>query len=142
MTMEPWQWEDAFNLFAGDLLGEGIHRKVFAHRLDPTLVIKAETGTFSHANMSEWDAWMAWGDAKEGRWLAPCVAISPQGRFLLQRRVQPVAVEDLPEKVPTFLTDLKRSNFGRYKGRIVCCDYGSLITNLNNRLKEAHWDDC
>lgn len=136
-----WVLEDAFNVFAGELLGEGIHRKVFAHQQDPTLVIKVESGAGCFSNIGEWDAWMAWGDAREGQWLAPCVALSPRGSVLLQRRVQPLRPDELPERLPGFLTDTKVSNFGLYKGRVVCCDYGTLITTLNNRMKKAHWHD-
>lgn len=136
-----WLLEDAFNLFAGELLGEGIHRKVFAHRQDPELVIKVEQDAGCFSNIGEWDAWMAWGDAREGQRLAPCVALSPRGSVLLQRRVHPLRPEELPDQLPSFLTDIKVSNFGLYKGRVVCCDYGSLITTLNNRMRKAHWHD-
>lgn len=140
MSADPVLLEDFLNLFAGTLLGEGCSRKVFEHRHDKTLVIKVEEGP-THHNVGEWDAWCAWGDEKPGQWLAPCVALSPLGRVLLQRRVMPVMLEELPESVPQFLTDLKASNFGRYEGRIVCCDYGSLVTQLPQRLKKAHWND-
>ena len=140
MSADPVLLEDFLNLFAGTLLGEGCSRKVFEHRHDKTLVIKVEEGP-THHNVGEWDAWCAWGVAKPGQWLAPCVALSPRGRVLLQRRVTPVTLEELPESVPQFLTDLKVSNFGRYEGRIVCCDYGSLVTQLPQRLKKAYWND-
>lgn len=140
MAADPVLLEDVLNLFAGKLLGEGCSRKVFEHRQDSSLVIKVEEGS-THHNVGEWDAWTAWGDEKPGLWLAPCVALSPRGRVLLQRRVMPVALEDLPEEVPGFLTDLKVSNFGRYQGRVVCCDYGTLITQLPQRMKKAHWND-
>lgn len=136
-----WVYEDAFNTFAGELLGEGIHRKVFAHRQDPTLVIKVEQGAGCFSNIGEWDAWMCWGDAPQGRWLAPCVALSPRGSVLLQRRVQPLRPEELPAQLPSFLTDTKAANFGMYQGRVVCCDYGSLITSLNSRMRKVHWHD-
>jgi hypothetical protein len=140
MSIDPVLLEDFLNLFAGALLGEGCSRKVFAHQRDPSLVIKVEEGSTNH-NVGEWDAWCAWGSEKPGLWLAPCVALSPRGRVLLQRRVKPVTVEELPEMVPQFLTDLKASNFGLYEGRVVCCDYGTLVTQLPQRLKKAHWND-
>jgi hypothetical protein len=33
-------------------------------------------------------------------------------------------VKHRPKNIPSFLDDNKLSNWGKYKDRIVCCDYG------------------
>lgn len=138
--IENWMLEDALNLFAGKLLGEGADRKVFTHKQDPTLVIKAETGTYSAANVAEWDLWSDFQDRPQGRFLAPCVAISPYGRFLLQRRVSPVAIDLLPDKLPRFLADLKAKDFGWYDCRVVCCNYAYIgSSGFNMRREKTSW---
>jgi hypothetical protein len=132
----------AFNLLCGELLGSGIHRKVFACKVDPSLVVKVETDeefrTFAnfteHKNWTENELYKPVAD-----WLAPVVAISPCGLVSLQKRILPVRPGELPAEVPAFLTDLKAENFGLYEGRVVACDYTFLITNISVRKKKANW---
>ena len=52
-------YEDAFNMLCGDLLGEGIHRKVFECKIRPDLVVKVESDTTSRyfANVLEMKFW-------------------------------------------------------------------------------------
>ena len=135
-------FEDAFNLFCGRLIGEGIHRKVYECRIDPTLVVKVEQPEHwtSFANMCEMKFWGFHADYKPvADWLAPCHYLSPNGQVLLQQKCDPWT-GPLPEKVPSFLTDLKRENFGNLDGRLVCVDYSSTIMNPSMRLKNAEWD--
>jgi len=132
----------AFNLLCGELLGEGCHRKVFACRIDQTLVVKVETDeehrTF--ANVAEHRNWTENEPYKPAsNWLAPIVAISPCGLVMLQKRVEPLRESELPAQIPAFLTDIKPANFGLYEGRVVACDYSFLITTISIRLKKADW---
>ncbi|MBG6194786.1 hypothetical protein IWQ52_002300 [Labrenzia sp. EL_159] len=46
---------------------------------------------------------------------------------------------ELPDKLPTFLTDIKRENFGLFDGRLVCIDYATTIMDASTRLKKADW---
>ena len=72
------------------------------------------------------------------KWLAPCEYLSPDGRILLQKKCDPVPMnKKLPDKLPEFLTDLKRENFGIYKGRLVCIDYAITLPNPSLRLRKA-----
>jgi hypothetical protein len=139
-------FEDAFNLFCGDLLGSGIHRKVFECKLRDDLVVKVEDNEVQHA-------WRAFANVHEMRfwedhqhykpiadWLAPCEWMSPDGLVLLQKRVSPLPLDyQLPEQMPSFLTDFKRANFGLYEGRLVCVDYSTTIPNPSRKPKKAHW---
>ena len=142
----PRIYEDAFNLFCGDLLGSGVHRKVFECKLRDDLVVKVEDNEPTYA-------WRAFANVHEMRfwedqqyhkpiaeWLAPCEWMSSDGLVLLQKRVSPLPLDyRLPGEMPTFLTDLKRANFGLYEGRLVCVDYSTTIPNPNRRPKKAHW---
>lgn len=133
----------AFNVFLGDKLGEGIHRIVFECAIDPTLVVKVEFD--ERMNFSNAAEWKNWNESRYYQpmadWLAPCVRISPCGRVLLQKRIIPMREDELPDKVPSFLTDLKPGNFGWYENRVVACDYSTLITSANaKRFKKAHWN--
>lgn len=135
-------FRDAFDVLCGKLLGEGIHRKVFECRLDPTLVVKVETDEEhrSFANAYEHRNWQECRDYKPvARWLAPVVRISPCGFILLQKRVAPLRQSELPAKLPRFLTDIQVANFGLYEGRIVACDYTTLLTNVRLSERKAHW---
>ena len=132
-------YEDAFNMLCGDLLGEGIHRKVFACKIRDDLVVKVESDTTSRyfANVLEMKFWCDHQHYKKvADWLAPCEFLSPDGRILLQRRCEAVGKTFLPEKVPAFLTDIKKRNFGYFEGRVVCVDYAMTIPNPSTRMKE------
>lgn len=111
------------NLFLGEKLGEGSYREVYALRTDDTKVIKIERYARSFSNVHEWEVWKNTYPESWKRWLAPCHYISDSGTVLIQSRVTPVT--KLPEKLPSFLTDIKLSNWGKLNGRVVCCDYGN-----------------
>jgi hypothetical protein len=132
-------FEEAFNLLCGDLLGEGIHRKVFTCKIDETLVVKLETGHGTFSNAAEWRNWQDCSYApKWNKWLAPCVAISPLGTVLLQKRCAPIRQTDtLPEGMPNFLTDVKAANFGWLNGLLVCHDYPQINTSLSDKLRKV-----
>jgi hypothetical protein len=137
--------EDAFNLLCHTKLGSGIHRDVFECRIDPKLVVKVETDLpwRFFANVFEMKLWNENQHCDAvAKWLAPCEYLSPDGLLLLQRRVEPLRDSDkLPDKLPSFLTDIKRENFGLLDGRIVACDYALNIANSSTRLKRAPWNE-
>ena len=51
--------------------------------------------------------------------------------------IEAVGKTFLPDKIPSFLTDVKRANFGYYEGRVVCVDYAMTIPNPSTRMKEV-----
>lgn len=121
-------------------LGSGQYRIVYGLRHLPDLVVKVEKEEGCFHNIREWDTWQTVQYQKtRAQWLAPCVAISPCGLFLLQKRTTPVTLKELPEKVPAFLTDRKVGNFGRIDRRIVCHDYAFTIVDLSVRMVKAKW---
>lgn len=136
-------FEDAFNLLCHEKLGSGIHRDVFACRIDPKLVVKVETDLpwRYFANVHEMKFWTDHQHyEKVAKWLAPCDYLSPDGLILLQRRCEPLRDNDvLPDKLPAFLTDVKKDNYGWLDGRIVCFDYALNIPSPSLRPKKAVW---
>lgn len=132
---------DFFNLMCGDLIGEGQYRKVYEFKQNPKFVIKMEDTAYSFSNIREWDLWLNAECLPEARkWLAPCSTISPNGIFLIQERTTPA--RRFPDKLPVWLTDIKRNNFGMLGGKFVAHDYGNnLVCNsgLTKRLKKVTW---
>lgn len=142
MTDNNPAFADAFNLLCGERIGSGIHRDVFECNLRPEFVVKVEIAqTYRYfANVHEmkfWDDWCL--HEPVAKWLAPCEFLSPDGRILLQRRIEPIRTSELPDKLPGFLTDIKPCNFGYHNGRIVCCDYAMTNPNANKRMKKVDW---
>ncbi len=136
-------FEDAFNLLCGDKLGSGIHRDVYACRLRPDCVVKVEIDT-TWRIVSNYIEQKFWNDNEHrpnvARWLAPCMYLSPDARILIQRRVDPIRSTDkMPDMLPTFLSDIKRENFGILDDKIVCVDYAIHIDNVSTRLKKVSW---
>uniref|UniRef100_A0AAU7VG84 Uncharacterized protein n=1 Tax=Dinoroseobacter phage vB_DshS_R26L TaxID=3161158 RepID=A0AAU7VG84_9CAUD len=133
---------DFFQFMCGEMLGRGQYRDVYVFEPDPRFVLKFETGASSFSNVREWDVWQdAQHMGKEvSDWLAPCVAISPCGTVLQQRRTRPA--KTFPDKLPAWMTDTKRGNFGMLGRRFVAHDYGNhLICNagMTKRLVKAKW---
>ncbi len=132
---------DFFRLFCGVKLGAGMSREVWTFGLDDKYVIKFEQQGFFQ-NVKEWELWK---DAEHGpaaKWLAPCDRISENGRILIMKRTVTASHRQYPSKMPAFLTDFKKENYGMLNGRLVCHDYGlSLVSNsgLTSRMKSVTW---
>jgi hypothetical protein len=135
--------QDFFEMMAGPLLGSGLYRDVYSLPYLNDYVLKVEVKRHCFHNVREWDVWQQVQFAPDwSRWLAPCVVISPDGKFLLQRRTMPVLEKDLPAKLPEFLTDRKVGNFGRLDKHIVCHDYALIVSQLPLRLtKGGYWTE-
>jgi hypothetical protein len=144
------QSRDVLTLIAGEYLGGGASRDVWQSAWNPNLVVKRETVNPRHRfqNHAEWNVWQSVRDNSElAKWFSPCVHVSESGLWLLQHRTTPVTLLELQKEVPfvpSFFTDLKVANWGRsvLSGRIVCHDYGLLLTverGLSNRMKRAKW---
>lgn len=135
---------DFFKLVAGRRLGSGIGREVWSCTLDPTVVLKFETGGQSFQNVVEWELWesLRWTKTAS-KWLAPCVSISSCGTVLVQKMTEPLRHSELPKSVPVWACDLKLENWGLFEGRPVMHDYGlaGVIVGrgASNRMKKADW---
>jgi hypothetical protein len=130
------------HLLLGDFLGEGVSRKVFRCAINPEFVVKVSDRAHSWQNINEWEVW--WYSSKTmAKWLAPCVAISPSGTYLIQRYAEPLRKEDLPKKLPRFLVDQKQENFGMIGGQVVARDYGTMVALVSTvqGWRKANWGD-
>lgn len=133
--------EDAFELLCGEKIASGAYRDVFSFLFDKeNYVVKVERGNYGFHNIGEHNVWRTYKDApKVAKWLAPVKLISPRGLVLIQRRTRPLQCD--PLKLPAFLTDRKRANYGVLDGRIVAHDYGWIIEKPDMRMTKAGmWD--
>lgn len=120
-------------------------RDVYVWTPDPTLVLKLEVG-YKHQNVIEYETWWELKDTPAEKWLAPCVWMSHCGQALLMKRTEPMRSSDDVERMPVWLSDHKRQNYGIYDGRLVCHDYGTnLLMYRGAQMKATHkvtWRDC
>lgn len=140
---ETFTGKELFEFVCGEIVGYGIHRVVFDYRPDPTCVIKYQNIP-GFQNAKEWELWSGlFGNDAIREWLAPCVSISENGIWLVQKKTKPVAdAGRFPKEVPRFMTDLKYANFGMYQGRVVSHDYANhLCINyaISRKMKKAVW---
>jgi hypothetical protein len=135
--------KDFFWEMCGERLGGGMSRDVYECKLDPSLVIKFETGNGVFQNIMEWEVWKEVEHAPEySKWFAPCVSISGTGIVLLQKRTKPLKESRYPKEMPAFLGDFKHTNYGMYKGHLVAHDYGRtrlMTAGLTKRMIAANW---
>lgn len=132
---------DIIDTLCGDKIGRGMSREVYECRIDPSYVVKIEIEAGSFQNIIEHGFWHDNSDNKlVSKWLAPCGWISANGAVLLQKKVSPIRKEELPKKVPEFLTDIQLKNYGILNGKFVCFDYGLTIPRVSLKLKKATWD--
>lgn len=148
MQMSDLALEDLFGLFAKPVpLAEGQFRIVYEMQtIHKGRVLKREKTheQIEFHNVAESALWREFRGTPLELWLAPCEWISPGGGWLIQHRTTPIHTDDLPRRVPSIFSDLKPHNFGWYKGRIVCHDYGQhrayrLAAQEGRKLREAKW---
>lgn len=133
---------EALNMMVGKLIGEGCYRKVYLNRFDPKTVIKVEEGSGHFCNVKEWEIWSQVEDhGGVSPFLAACKYISPCGSVLIQERTSPIAIHDLPKRIPSFLkSDLKSENWGwSTKKRAACHDYANCRLLDHIRLVNVTW---
>jgi hypothetical protein len=144
--LPPSILRDWMNLACDKKLGGGSGRTVFVYGLDPKLVIKVESSGFQ--NVMEWETWRAVKSTQYAKLFAPCRHIAGLGTVLIMDRTLPAPRRAYAKSVPACLGDLKYSNFGLLRGKLVCHDYGTL-TNLlagtlsaKMRMRKADWWDA
>lgn len=134
---------DAFNLLCDERIGQGMSRQVFSSLLLPDCVIKIEDSSANFQNIIEWETWKAVKGTDFEALFAPCRWISPNGIVLVMEKTIPT--NDLPARMPAFLADFKRGNFGLLRGQFVCHDYGShlmLENGMTRRMRKVDWRDA
>lgn len=125
---------EALDLLCGTFLGSGMSRKVYECALMPGYVVKIEEDS-CFQNIFEYETWSQVGYTPYAKWFAKVEWISKNGLILIQERTRPAEVEEMPRRLPVWLTDTKKTNYGIIKRNnkklFVCHDYGtnSLIEN-------------
>lgn len=119
-------------------------RDVYECLQDKECVIKHEPRGDSFQNVLEWEVWNSVKGTKFAKWFAPCIDISGNGLYLIQKKAEMIPESDYPKKIPHFLTDLKFKNFGKIGKQFVCVDYGttvclSISKSLTHETKKAKW---
>lgn len=134
---------ELLEFLCGRRLGFGMSREVFIWRPDPKYVLKIELRGHTFQNVAEVEAWQTVEHCPDhAKWFAPIKAISACGRFMLQRRAEPVSAIALPAEMPAYFTDFKQDNFGRIGKQFVAVDYGRNLLStvgLTKRMKRAEW---
>jgi hypothetical protein len=134
---------ELFTMMVGDILGAGEFRIVYNHMHRTDLVLKFEPNAQCFQNIAEWEFWHDnKKNKKVAQWLAPCEYISPCGIVLAMKKTTKPQLIDYPKRVPEFLTDLKRTNFGMLGGRMVAHDYGLYNVDTPTKPKVAKWWDA
>lgn len=134
---------DFAHIMLGGGVGHGQNRSVWAMEFCDDLVIKFEGWGDDFQNVMEWSIWKAVKGGPLEKWFAPCMALSPNGVWLVQKKITFPPKEKYPKKMPAFFGDLKYVNYGLYQNRWVACDYGtpSLAWLLSQKKQEtaAKW---
>lgn len=145
---------EGFDVLCGRRLGTGMSRDVFECRILPECVVKVEETSQHFQNVVEWEAWKIVKDTPYSRWFAACRWISPNGAVLIMEKTVPAGPADYPDKMPAFLCDFKKNNYGLSYAQdpktgkmfytFVAHDYGTnlLVENgLSKRMKSVEWLD-
>lgn len=146
---------EAFNLLCNERIGYGMSRHVFDSLLLPDCVIKVERDAGRFQNVMEWEAWQKLKWTKHSAWFAACHWISPNGRVLVMEKTQRPGPDAFPERLPVYLTDTKRTNYGlsmatdpktgKPATRFVCHDYGTCLlmeSGMTSRTRKVDWIDA
>ena len=125
------------SFMTGDLIGEGMSRKVYNHPTDNTKVIKVEDNERNFQNVMEWEIWNQFKYCKDvAKWLAPCHSISHSGTFLIMEKAVDLPPKKKIEKLPEFLSDHKIENFGMIGRHVVARDYGRSLFTCETKLRK------
>lgn len=135
--------KDLLRMIIGKEIGAGASRRVYELRHNAEYILKVEEGSYDFGNVLENELWNTVSYTDFAKWLAPVESISPCGTCLIMARTEPVPKDQLPKFVPDWLTDIKQSNWGLYKGRVVCHDYGlnmSMQNGVTKKVRRADWE--
>lgn len=133
---------ELFWTLCDDRIGTGMSREVWSSKVLPNSVIKVESASGKFQNIMEWEIWNWVKGTEYDKWFAPCEWISPNGSVLIMAKTASAA--KYPNKLPVFLTDTKKSNYGMLGNRFVCHDYGvtTLLTfGMSKRERKVRWDE-
>lgn len=136
------------DMLCGDRISEGCSRTVYECAYDKSCVVKIhrDVGRLPSDNILEWELWeMVRGMKGVEEWFAPCVEISENGRIPIQKKTTILTDKQWENltKIPAFLSDIKKSNFGMYKGNICMHDYAFSLykMTINKKMRNISKKD-
>ncbi|MDB6119306.1 MAG: hypothetical protein JWO08_3087 [Verrucomicrobiaceae bacterium] len=129
---------EAFHMLKGEKIGSGMSRVVWDCPILEDCVIKVEDSVTHFQNVIEWETWQNVRGTMYEKWFAPCRWISHSGSILIMEKTKPALDRHYPDRMPKFLCDFKKRNYGLIGNRLVCHDYGLL---LSTGLTKATWRD-
>lgn len=145
-------YDDAIDLLCGKQIGSGMSRRVFECTILPGYVVKVEKDISSFQNIREFEVWDRIQYTDHSKWFAKIHTMSANGRILIMERTYPPGLNEWPEKIPAYLTDVKKDNFGMsmlkdpktgvISNRFVIHDYGMhllLENGMTKRMKKVNW---
>jgi len=142
MSTNPAIHHDLFWLICDDEIGRGMSRVVYRSSVLKDFVIKVEDCAGKFQNVIEWETWKRVEGTEFEKWFAPCKWISPNGSVLVQQRTH--HTDNYPARMPVFLADFKRANYGLIGKQIVCHDYGTNLLferGMSKRMQKVEWWD-
>lgn len=118
-------------------LGEGVSRRVYDLGDRTVLKVCHSPNSFAGNNLSEWNSWQTVKDTEYASSFAECIAIAPDGRWMVQRAIDQTFdslgydrwrewwQEEGKEIEARFgISDLHPGNVGLdFNGNVVICDY-------------------
>lgn len=153
--MSEGLYRQSFDLLCDQLLGRGMSRNVYSSKILPDCVVKVEEGAGQFQNVIEWETWERVRDTEHSRWFAQCRWISPDGSILIMERTRPPAPSEFLARMPAYLCDFKRTNYGMAKTEdrhggpgkewLVCHDDGTNLlfeNGMTKRMRKAEWWDA
>lgn len=144
MSANPSMHKEAFNLLCDELIYQGMSRAVWSSEVMPECVIKVEDRAGFFQNVVEWETWQRVKDTPMSRWFAACHWISPNGSILIMERTRLAGDGQYPDRMPAFLSDFKRRNYGMLGDLLVCHDYGTNLLfehGMTKRMVKANWTE-
>lgn len=140
----PVSARDLSFLILGKRIGNGISRTVYEFLPDNDYVVKVENTGGEFQNVIEWEIWKNVEHLPVKKWFAPCLHISDNGIFLIQKKVERGRRKDYPKKVPYFFRDRKYDNYGFIGKQFVVCDYATFLREdhfMSKKMRKADWWD-
>lgn len=142
---------EIFDCLLGDFIGSGCSREVYEYIPSKDFVVKVEAYGKSGDNYLEYNIWNEVRNTPSEKWFAPCWWISPGGKILIQKKTKDFyskSGDKVPDKIPSFFTDIKPSNFGWMGNQLVAHDYAFTLgmavsaeigRNKMKSSKELQW---
>ena len=129
-----------YNSLLGEVIGVGSNRIVHQHLVNSDFIIKVQRPKTLKKNkilnnIMEWQMWNRYIDTKYEKLLCPCISISVDGIYLVQRRAEVLSPgkhlkrsrtqwAQLPLEIRNYPDSRWYNNWGLLEYRYVLIDYG------------------